>query len=68
MNELKDKLAALGLNGEQVDGALAAVADFVKAKLPVEYQGIVDTLLAGETADLSALGGGLLDKIKGMFG
>ncbi len=68
MNELKEKLAALGLSGEQVDGALKTVAEFVKAKLPEEYQGVVDSLLAGETPDLSSLGGGLLDKVKGMFG
>jgi hypothetical protein len=68
MNELKEKLAALGLSGEQDDGALSTVAEFVKAKLPQEYQGIVDSLLAGETPDLASLGGGLLDKVKGMFG
>lgn len=67
MNELKEKLAALGLSGEQVDGAIKTVAEFVKSKLPPEYQGMVDSLLAGETPDLSALGGGLLDKVKGMF-
>jgi hypothetical protein len=68
MNELKEKLAALGLSGEQVDGAINTVAEFVKAKLPVEYQGVVDSQQAGETPDLASLGGGLLDKVKGMFG
>jgi len=67
MNELKEKLAALGLSAEQVDGAVGTVADFVKSKLPAEYQGLVDSLLAGETPDLAALSGGLLDKVKGMF-
>ena len=28
---------------------------------------MVDSLMADETPDLSALGGGLLDKVKGMF-
>ena len=68
MNELKERLAALGLSPEQVDAALKTVADFTKSKLPPEYQGMVDSLLAGQTPDLSALGGGLLDKVKGMFG
>jgi hypothetical protein len=67
MNELKEKLAALGLSAEQVDGAVSTVADFVKSKLPADYQGLVDSLLAGETPDLAALSGGLLDKVKGMF-
>jgi hypothetical protein len=67
MNELKEKLTALGLSSEQVDSALGTVAEFVKSKLPPEYQGVVDSLLAGETPDLASLGGGLLDKVKGMF-
>ena len=67
MNELKERLAALGLSSEQVDGAIKTVADFIKSKLPPEYRGMVDSLLAGKTPDLSALGGGLLDKVKGMF-
>lgn len=67
MNELKEKLTALGLSPEQVDSALGTVAEFVKSKLPPEYQGVVDSLLAGETPDLASLGGGLLDKVKGMF-
>ncbi|WP_367872096.1 DUF2267 domain-containing protein [Luteolibacter sp. Populi] len=68
MNELKERLTALGLSPEQVDGAIKTVAEFVKSKLPAEYQGAVDSLLAGQTPDFSALGGGLLDKVKGMFG
>ena len=68
MNELKERLTALGLSPEQVDGAIKTVAEFVKSKLPPDYQGAVDSLMAGQTPDLSALGGGLLDKVKGMFG
>lgn len=67
MNELKQRLAALGLSEEQVNGAIKTVGDFVKSKLPAEYQGMVDSLMAGQTPDLSALGGGLLDQVKGMF-
>jgi hypothetical protein len=67
MNELKQKLAGLGLSEQQVDGAIKTVGDFVKSKLPPEYQGMVDSLMAGQTPDLSALGGGLLDQVKGMF-
>ncbi|MEK7953714.1 hypothetical protein [Luteolibacter soli] len=67
MNELKQRLAALGLSEEQVDGAIKTVAEFVKSKVPPEYQGMVDSLMAGQTPDLSSVGGGLLDKVKGMF-
>jgi hypothetical protein len=68
MNELKERLSALGLSPEQVDGAINTVANYVKSKLPPEYDAMVDSLLAGQTPDFSALGGGLLDKMKGMFG
>lgn len=68
MNELKEKLMALGLSAEQVEGVLRTVGDFVKSKLPADYQGMVDALMAGERPDLSSFGGGLLDKVKGMFG
>jgi hypothetical protein len=67
MNELKQRLASLGLSEQQVDGAIKTVADYVKSQLPQEYQGMVDSLMAGQTPDLSALGGGMLDKVKGMF-
>lgn len=67
MNELKQKLAGLGLSEQQVDGAIKTVGDFVKSKLPAEYQGMVDSLMAGQTPDLSALGGGVLEHVKGMF-
>ncbi|MCW1886935.1 hypothetical protein OKA04_19505 [Luteolibacter flavescens] len=68
MNELKQRLAALGLSEEQIEGTLKTVAEFVKSKLPPEYDGAVDSLMAGQTPDLSAIGGGLLDKFKGMLG
>ncbi|MGE9268354.1 MAG: hypothetical protein ACQKBY_09675 [Verrucomicrobiales bacterium] len=64
MNELKEKLAALGLSEEQIDPVIETVADFVKSKVPEDYQGMVDQLMAGEKPDL----GGLLGKVKGFFG
>ena len=67
MNELKERLAALGLSEEQVDSTIETVSDFVKSKLPDDYKGMVDSLLSGQSPDLSALGG-LLGKVKGMFG
>lgn len=67
MNELKERLAALGLSPEQVDGALETVAGFVKEKLPEQYQPMVDDMLAGKTPDLSAIAGSMLGKMKGFF-
>ena len=68
MNELKAKLTELGLSDEMATKAIQTVGEFVKSKVPNEYQGMVDQLLAGQTPDLGSLSGGLLDKVKGMFG
>lgn len=67
MNELKERLAGLGLTPEQIDNALRIIAEYVKGKLPPDYSGAVDSLLAGEMPDLSQLGGDLLGKMKGFF-
>jgi hypothetical protein len=67
MNELRERLTALGLTESQVEGAIEAVADVVKAKLPTDYRGAVDALLAGDSPDLAALTGGLLAQVKGLF-
>lgn len=66
MNELQEKLAALGLSPEQVDATLQTVADFVKSKLPDGYEGLVDGLLAGKVQDIPPLGG-LFGSFKGLF-
>jgi hypothetical protein len=68
MDELKAKLTGLGLSDEMATQAIQAVGEFVKSKVPEQYQGMVDQLLSGQSPDLGSLGGGLLDKVKGMFG
>ena len=67
MNELEQKLAGLGLSPEQSHQAIQAVVDFIKAKVPAEYQGMVDQVMAGNMPDLGSLGG-LMGGLKGMFG
>ena len=64
MNELKDKLAALGLSPEMTDNVIRPVADFVKTKVPASYHGMIDDVLAGKTPDL----GGILGGLGGLFG
>jgi len=70
MDELKEKLAALGLPAEQIDSVLETVLGFVKEKLPDGMEGMVDSLIAGETPDLGDLGdvGDIMNKAKGLFG
>ena len=67
MKELQDKLASLGLSQEQSTQAIQAVVDFIKAKVPAEYQGMVDQVMAGQMPDIGALGG-LMGGLKGLFG
>lgn len=67
MNELKERLAALGLSPEQVDKIVETVAEFVKEKLPEQYQPMVDDMLDGKAPDLSSIAGGMLGKMKDMF-
>lgn len=67
MNELEQKLASLGLSQEQSHQAIQAVVDFIKGKVPAEYQGLVDQVMAGHVPDLGSLGG-LMGGLKGLFG
>lgn len=67
MQELQDKLAALGLSQEQSAQAIQTVVDFIKSKVPAEYQGMVDQVMEGHMPDLGSLGG-LMGGLKGLFG
>jgi hypothetical protein len=64
MNELKQKLAALGLSEEMTNNVITTVAGFVKSKIPEAYHGMVDDALAGKTPDL----GGIMGSLGGLFG
>ena len=64
MDELREKLAALGLNENQIDGVIEAFVDFIKGKLPDGMEGMVQGLLDGGCSDANAL----LDQAKGLFG
>ncbi len=64
MNELKEKLTALGLSDEMTDKAIATVAEFVKSKIPESYHSMIDEVLAGKTPEL----GGILGSLGGLFG
>ena len=64
MNELKDKLTALGLSEELADKTIVTVAEFVKTKIPASFHGMIDDVLAGKPPEL----GGLLGGLGGFFG
>ncbi|MFT4177777.1 MAG: hypothetical protein QM627_14155 [Luteolibacter sp.] len=55
MNELQQKLVALGLTPSQAGLAINAVAEFAKSKLPDNCDKIIDDFLVGKKPDLSAL-------------
>jgi len=66
MNELLNKLKALGLSEEMATKAITTVAEFVKSKLPESFHQTIDDVLAGKSPDLGGTSG-FLDSIKGMF-
>ena len=69
MDELKQQLMEkLGLEEGISDKAIEIVLGFVKDKLPENLQGMVDSVVAGETPDMDDLKDGLMDKAKGLFG
>ncbi len=57
MNELKDKLTALGLSDEMATQVIATVAEFAKSKLPEKFHGMLDDVMAGQSPNLGSLGG-----------
>ena len=64
MDELKEKLLALGVNEDQIDGVIEAFVDFIKCKLPDGMEGMVQGLMDGNGSDANDL----LDQAKGLFG
>ncbi len=66
MNELKQKLVAIGLSAEMADKAIVTVAEFVKSKIPASYHGMIDDVLAGKSPDMGGILGSL--GLGGLFG
>jgi ketopantoate reductase len=64
MNELKEKLSALGLSEEMTDKAITTVVDFAKSKIPESYHSMIEDVMAGKTPDV----GGILGSLGGLFG
>lgn len=64
MNELKERLKALGLSEEMTEKAIVTVAEFVKSKIPATFHPMIDEVLAGKNPDL----GGMLGGFGGFFG
>jgi ketopantoate reductase len=64
MNELKEKLAALGLSAEMTDKAVDTVVEFAKSKIPESYHSMIEDVMAGNAPDM----GGILGSIGGLFG
>ncbi|MFD2256142.1 hypothetical protein ACFSSA_05600 [Luteolibacter algae] len=67
INELKIKLTALGMSEELAEKAIQTVAEFAKSKLPTQFHGAMDDVMAGKTPDLGKMGG-LLGSLGGLFG
>jgi len=65
MDELKEKLSALGIGDDKMDDVIQTVLGFIKDKLPDGMEGMFDSVMKGEVPEI---GGDLLDKAKGLFG
>lgn len=64
MNELKQKLTALGLSEDMAGQVITTVAEFVKSKIPATYHSMIDDVLAGKSPDM----GSILGNLGGFFG
>lgn len=65
INDLKEKLEALGVDADKIDSVIEAVLSFVKDKLPENLGDMVDGVVKGDgMPDL----GSALDIAKGLFG
>lgn len=60
MDELKEKLKALGLSDEMVAQVIQTVGEFVQSKVPGVDRQMVEKLMAGDTSDLMSIGASLL--------
>ncbi|QTN34082.1 hypothetical protein HZ994_17740 [Akkermansiaceae bacterium] len=67
IEELKQKLTALGMDEAMATKAIATVADFAKSKLPASLHGAIDDVMSGNKPDLGGLGG-MLGGLSGLFG
>jgi hypothetical protein len=67
INELKNRLTALGMGEEMANKAISTVADFAKTRLPEQFHSALDDVMAGKTPDLGPLAG-LMGGLKGLFG
>ena len=65
MDELKEKLAAIGIEDDKIDETLEAFMTFLKTKVPDSMEGMLESLVKG---DGHQIGGDALDKVKGFFG
>ncbi|MDA7868519.1 hypothetical protein N9B19_03090 [Akkermansiaceae bacterium] len=65
MDELKEKLADLGIEADQIDGVIETVLEFIKNRLPDGLEGMFDSVIKGEIPEI---GGDLFEKAKGLFG
>jgi len=65
MDELKEKLAALGIETDKIEGVIETVTGFIKDKLPDGMDGMLDGLMNSEDGEE---GESLIEKAKGLFG
>jgi hypothetical protein len=66
MNELIQQIVSkVGVSEDQAQGSIGMVVQFIKAKLPENLHGVLDSVMSGEEIGDSA---GIADMAKGAIG
>ena len=65
MQELiQNIISKVGISEDQAKGAIEQVSEFVKERLPDQFQGVVDKAISGESIDTK----NIADQAKGLLG
>ena len=69
MNELiQQVISKVGISEDQAQGSVGVVVEFIKAKLPENLHGVLDSALGGESAEVGGVAGIAQKALGGVFG
>lgn len=69
MNELIQQVVSkVGISEDQAQGSVGVVVAFLKAKLPENLHGILDSALSGESVEAGGIAGMAQQALGGVFG
>lgn len=69
MNELiQQVISKVGISEDQAQGSVGIVVEFIKAKLPENLHGVIDSALSGESVEAGGVAGIAQQALGGVFG